>query len=152
MSSSPIIDQIEAPAIAAREIPRVRPGSTVKVHVRIKEGSKERIQVFEGVVIAWKDAGARSSMTVRKISYGVGVERIFPIYGPGIEKIEFVRAGKVRRAKLYYMRDLKGKKARLTEVRTGDGVGTAAEAAESGQAAAEPPAPPVGEAPAIQEV
>lgn len=114
---SNIIQQIEADEAGDKGLPRFRAGETVRVHVRIKEGSKERIQVFEGVVIAFNPKGVRSTMTVRKISYGVGVERIFPLYSPIIEKIEWMRRGKVRRAKLYYMRELRGKKARLSEVR-----------------------------------
>lgn len=114
---SAIIADIEAATVKAAPVPRFRPGDTVKVHVRIKEGAKERIQIFEGVVIGWNAAGARSTVTVRKVSYGVGVERIFPIHSPNIERIEWVRRGRVRRAKLYYLRNLRGKKARLTEVR-----------------------------------
>ncbi|MEM6732713.1 MAG: 50S ribosomal protein L19, partial [Myxococcota bacterium] len=86
---------------------------TVKVHVKIREGDKERVQVFEGVVIAQRHGGSRESFTVRKISYGVGVERVFPLHSPTIDKIEIVSSGKVRRAKLYYLRELQGKKARL---------------------------------------
>ena len=96
---------------------RFRSGDVVRVHVRIKEGEKERIQVFEGVVIGLKNAGIRSTVTVRKVSYGIGVERVFPVYGPVIEKIEFVRRGKVRRSKLYYLRNLSGKAARIPEIR-----------------------------------
>ncbi|HCP45942.1 MAG TPA: 50S ribosomal protein L19 [Deltaproteobacteria bacterium] len=112
---SKIIQQLEAEGMADARVPKFRAGETVRVRVRIKEGAKERIQVFEGVIISWKNAGLRSTMTVRKVSYGVGVERIFPIYSPAIERIEWVRRGRVRRAKLYYLRDLRGKKARLTE-------------------------------------
>ena len=93
---STIIQELEAEALSARPMPRCRPGDTVRVHVRIKEGAKERIQIFEGIVIAWKNAGIRSTMTVRKVSYGVGVERIFPVYGPSIHKIDWVRRGRVR--------------------------------------------------------
>jgi large subunit ribosomal protein L19 len=114
---SNIIQQLEAEQAGTQDMPRFRAGETVRVHVRIKEGAKERIQVFEGIVIAFNPKGLRSTMTVRKISYGVGVERCFPLYSPSIEKIEWMRRGKVRRAKLYYMRDLRGKKARLAEVR-----------------------------------
>jgi len=114
---STIIQEIEAEAMQANPQPQFRAGDTVRVHVRIKEGAKERIQIFEGIVIAWKSAGLRTTMTVRKVSYGVGVERVFPIYSPIIETIEWVRRGRVRRAKLYYMRDLRGRKARLVEVR-----------------------------------
>ncbi len=114
---SKILQDIEATHIGGKEAPRFRAGDTVRVHVRIKEGQKERIQVFEGVVIAYKAKGLRSTMTVRKISYGIGVERVFPLYSPSIEKVEWMRRGKVRRAKLYYLRELRGKKARLAEVR-----------------------------------
>ena len=113
---SKIIEQLDNETIGDNRMPRFRAGETVRVSVRIKEGSKERIQIFEGVVIASHVAGVASTLTVRKISYGVGVERIFPIYSPTIEKIEWLRRGRVRRAKLYYLRDLRGKKARLDEV------------------------------------
>ena len=92
-----------------------RPGDTVRVHVKIKEGEKERLQAFEGVVIARKNSGLGETVTVRKISFGQGVERIFPLHAPVIDKIEMVRTGRVRRAKLYYLRGLKGKAARLRE-------------------------------------
>jgi large subunit ribosomal protein L19 len=93
-------------------------GDTVKVHVKIKEGDKERIQIFEGVVIARRNGDLRSSFTVRKISFGQGVERIFPLHSPIIDKIEVSKRGKVRRAKLYYLRGLKGKAAKIKEVKT----------------------------------
>ena len=96
-------------------IPAFQSGDTVKVHVRIQEGNKERLQIFEGVVIARKHGGARESITVRKVSFGVGVERIFPLHATVIDHIEVVRRGKVRRAKLYYLRDLRGKAARIKE-------------------------------------
>jgi large subunit ribosomal protein L19 len=98
--------------------PDFHPGDTVKVHVKIKEGEKERIQVFEGTVIRKRRGASRSSFTVRKISYGVGVERIFPTHSPVIDRIELVQRGRVRRAKLYYLRGLKGKAARIREQRT----------------------------------
>jgi large subunit ribosomal protein L19 len=94
------------------------PGDTVRVHVRVVEGEKERIQLFEGVVIRKRGEGGRASFTVRRISYGVGVERTFPLHSPRIEKIDVVRHGKVRRSKLYYLRGLAGKAARLREKRT----------------------------------
>jgi large subunit ribosomal protein L19 len=100
------------------DLPKFRSGDTVRVHVRIKEGDKERIQVFEGTVLGLRRARNHSTFTVRKISFGQGVERIFPLHSPVIDKIEVTRSGRVRRAKLYYLRGLKGKAARLREVRT----------------------------------
>ena len=97
--------------------PEFRPGDTVRVHVRVKEGDKERIQIFQGVVIARRGGGTRETFTVRKMSGSVGVERIFPLHSPNVDKIEVVRRGKVRRAKLYYLRDLRGKAARIEERR-----------------------------------
>jgi len=99
------------------EIPEFRPGDTVKVHVRVVEGGKERIQIFQGVVIARRGGGTRETFTVRKISGGIGVERIFPLHSPILDKIEVARRGKVRRAKLHYLRALRGKKARIEERR-----------------------------------
>jgi large subunit ribosomal protein L19 len=100
------------------DLPAFGPGDTVRVHVKIREGDKERVQVFEGVVIARKNGDLRSTFTVRKTSFGQGVERIFPLHSPIIEKIEVVRKGRVRRAKLYYLRDLKGKAAKIQEIKT----------------------------------
>ena len=97
------------------EVPEARVGDTVRVHVRIKEGSRERIQVFEGTVIAKKLGGIEETITVRRLSYGVGVEKVFPVHSPSIEKIETVRTGFVRRAKLYYLRDRVGKAAKVRE-------------------------------------
>ena len=97
--------------------PEFRSGDTVRVHVRVVEGDKERIQVFQGVIIARRGDGTRETFTVRKISYGVGVERTFPVHSPSIDKIEPVSRGRVRRAKLYYLRDLRGKAARIKERR-----------------------------------
>jgi len=108
-----LVEQIEADQ--KKEVPSLKPGQTVRVHVKVVEGEKERTQVFEGVVIAISRNGSRSTFTVRKISYGVGVERIFPLYSPRIDKIQVVSSGKVRRAKLYYLRKLSGKRARLYE-------------------------------------
>src|SRR5512140_1985365 len=99
------------------DIPEFRPGDTLKVHVRVKEGNRSRIQVFQGVVIRRQGGGIRETFTVRKISYGVGVERTFPVHTPIVEKIELVSRGDVRRAKLYYLRDLRGKKAKIKEKR-----------------------------------
>ena len=98
------------------EPPVANVGDTVRVHVKIKEGSRERVQVFEGTVIAKKHGGIDESITVRRVSYGVGVEKVFPIHAPTIEKIELVRKGKVRRAKLYYLRDRVGKSAKVKEL------------------------------------
>ncbi|HEX6925530.1 MAG TPA: 50S ribosomal protein L19 [Longimicrobiaceae bacterium] len=100
------------------DIPNFRPGDTVRVNVRVREGEKERIQAFEGVVIGRKHGGVNETFTVRKISSGVGVERIFPLHSPSIESIKLVRQGRVRRAKLYYLRNLRGKAARIKERRT----------------------------------
>ena len=97
------------------EVTPVKVGDTVRVHVKVKEGSRERIQVFEGTVIAKKHGGINETFTVRRISYGVGVEKVFPLYSPVIEKVETVRKGKVRRAKLYYLRDRLGKAAKVKE-------------------------------------
>jgi len=98
-------------------IPDFRPGDTVKVHVKVKEGNRERIQVFEGVVIGRQHGGIRENFIVRKMSNGIGVERIFPVHCPSVDKIEIVRKGRVRRAKLYYLRKLSGKAARIKERR-----------------------------------
>ena len=97
------------------ELPVANVGDTVRVHIRVKEGNRERIQIYEGTVIAKKHGGIEESITVRRISYGVGVEKVFPLHSPIIEKIETVRKGKVRRAKLYYLRDRVGKKAKIKE-------------------------------------
>ena len=99
------------------DVPAFRPGDTLKVHVRVKEGNRSRIQVFQGVAIRRQGGGVRETFTVRKVSYGVGVERTFPVHSPSIEKIEPVTRGRVRRAKLYYLRDLRGKAARIKERR-----------------------------------
>ncbi|MFA6957856.1 MAG: 50S ribosomal protein L19 [Thermoanaerobaculia bacterium] len=100
-----------------REMPDFGPGDTIKVHVKVKEGDKERIQVFQGIVISRRGGGTREMFTVRKISSGIGVERMFPLYSPTIDKIEVQRHGRIRRAKLYYLRNLKGKAARIEEKR-----------------------------------
>jgi len=112
-----VLEQLEKELVRT-DLPDFRPGDTVKVHVKIKEGEKERIQVFEGTVIRKRQGASRASFTVRKISYGIGVERIFPTHSPIIDRIEVVQRGKVRRAKLYYLRQLKGKAARIRERRT----------------------------------
>jgi large subunit ribosomal protein L19 len=95
--------------------PQMQSGDTVKVHVKVREGDKERVQIFEGIVIGMHRGGVRASFTVRKVSFGQGVERIFPLHSPIIQKVEVVRSAKVRRAKLYFLRDLKGKAARMRE-------------------------------------
>lgn len=120
---------------ASKAIPDFAPGDTVKVNVKVIEGTRERLQAYEGVVIARRNAGLNSSFTVRKISYGEGVERIFPLYSPNVAEIEVVRRGDVRRAKLYYLRDRRGKSARIAEQTTGYSAKLAA--AEREAAAAE---------------
>ena len=111
-----IIETLEKEQLRA-DIPTFGPGDTVRVHARIVEGTRERIQVFEGVVIARQGSGVRENFVVRRISYGVGVERMFPVHSPRIAKIEVTRRGVVRRAKLYYLRNLTGKAARIKEKR-----------------------------------
>ena len=111
------IDLVEQSRLR-KDVPPFRPGDQVKVHVKVTEGQRERIQVFEGVVIARRGGGIRESFTVRKVSFGVGVERTFPIHTPSVDKIEIVRHGKVRRAKLYYLRERIGRKAKIEERRT----------------------------------
>jgi len=108
--------EIESPYLRS-DLPDFRVGDTVKVHVKVAEGDKERIQIFQGVSIARRGSGTRETFTVRKISGGIGVERVFPLHTPTIEKIEVVRRGRVRRAKLYYLRNLRGKAARIEERR-----------------------------------
>jgi ribosomal protein L19 len=114
-----VLDSVDV-ASMRKDIPAFRPGDELKVHVRVIEGNKSRVQVFQGVVIARQGSGVRETFTVRKISYGVGVERIFPVHAPVIEKIEVVRRGEVRRAKLYFLRDLRGKAAKIRERRVAD--------------------------------
>ena len=111
-----IIKNIEMTQLR-EDVPVFKPGDTVKVHVKVVEGTRERIQVFEGVVIARKGGGLRETFTVRRVSYGVGVERVFPIHSPRIDRIEVARRGRVRRAKLYYLRNLTGKAARIRDAR-----------------------------------
>jgi len=109
-----ILNAIEKPQLK-QGIPSFRVGDTVKVHAKVVEGDKERIQIFEGVVIGRQGSGARESVRVRKLSYGVGVERLFPVHSPMVDKIELAKEGKVRRAKLYFLRELRGKAARIKE-------------------------------------
>ncbi|MHB1613156.1 MAG: 50S ribosomal protein L19 [Actinomycetes bacterium] len=111
-----ILDTVDAASLRS-DVPAFRPGDTLKVHVRVVEGNKSRVQLFQGVVIRRQGDGVRESFTVRKVSYGVGVERTFPVHTPVIEKIEVVSRGAVRRAKLYYLRDLRGKAAKIKERR-----------------------------------
>ncbi len=125
------LDSIEQDYLK-KKIPAVKSGDTVRVHTRIVEGTKERIQIFEGVILRLRGSGTRRTMTVRKISYGVGVERIFPISSPNVAQIEFVSRGRVRQSRLYYLRQLFGKKARLTQeinVKVGDEDGAKAKKA-----------------------
>lgn len=114
-----IIETLEAEQIAKllenRDVPDFKPGDTLRVHTKVVEGTRERIQVYEGLCIARRNAGLNSSFTVRKISFGEGVERVFPLYSPNVAKIEVTRIGKVRRAKLYYLRALRGRAARISE-------------------------------------
>ncbi len=109
------IETVESRQLAER--PAMKAGDTVRVHVKVREGDKERIQIFEGIVIGMHRGGARASFTVRKVSFGQGVERIFPLHSPIVDRIEVVRSARVRRAKLYFLRDLKGKAARMKETK-----------------------------------
>ncbi len=122
-----IVQKVEAKQLAAldsaKKIPTFSPGDTLKVNVRVIEGTRERVQAYEGVCIARGGSGVNASFTVRKISYGEGVERVFPLYSPRIESIELIRRGDVRRAKLYYLRDRRGKSARISERTTGHSLG-----------------------------
>jgi large subunit ribosomal protein L19 len=153
-----IIEQLEKEQVAKRmsatEIPTFAPGDTLRIHVKVVEGERTRTQVFEGVCIGRKNAGHNSAFTVRKISYGEGVERVFPLYSPLVDRIEVIRKGRVRRAKLYYLRGLKGKAARIAEkssilIAAPGEVASAAdldEAALSADLAAATPAPTAAEA------
>ena len=114
MSTNKIISQLDAEQMG-KELPEFGPGDTVVVQVKVKEGNRERLQAFEGVVLAKRNRALNSAFTVRKISYGEGVERVFPLYSPNVAKIDVKRRGDVRRAKLYYLRDLSGKAARIRE-------------------------------------
>jgi large subunit ribosomal protein L19 len=131
MNTTDLVEQ----SYLRKGIPQFRPGDTVKVHVRVVEGNRERVQVFQGVVIRRSGGGLRETFTVRKISFGVGVERTFPVHSPSIAKLEVVQRGHVRRAKLYYLRDLRGKKARIRERRIDDAKLAAIEAEDEAAAA-----------------
>ena len=115
-----VLDAVDAASLRA-DVPNFRSGDELKVHVRVIEGNKSRIQVFQGIVIRRQGSGVRETFTIRKIAYGVGVERTFPVHTPVIEKYEVVRRGDVRRAKLYYLRDLRGKASKIRERRAADG-------------------------------
>jgi large subunit ribosomal protein L19 len=136
-----IIEELEREEIARlaaeRAVPRFKAGDTLRVNVKVIEGNRERVQAFEGVCIARRNRGLNSAFTVRKISYGEGVERVFPLYSPRLESIEVVRRGKVRRAKLYYLRGLTGKKARIAELRDSGPGSAPAKAASAVQAPVE---------------
>ena len=151
-----ILDAVDAKSLR-HDIPQFRAGDELKIHVRVIEGSKSRIQVFQGIVIRRQGDGVRETFTIRKVSYGVGVERTFPVHTPVIEKIELVKKGDVRRAKLYYLRDLRGKAAKIREKRDGiegygDGILSTPVADIVDEVVAEAPAEVVAEAPAIEAV
>ncbi|HEU5393776.1 MAG TPA: 50S ribosomal protein L19 [Candidatus Methylomirabilis sp.] len=114
MDVDKLLAEVERPGLR-QDLPDFRPGDTVRVHVKVREGDKERLQMFEGIVLRRRQGGLRATFTVRKVTYGVGVERTFPLHSPMLEKIEVIRQGHVRRAKLYYLRELKGKAARIRE-------------------------------------
>jgi ribosomal protein L19 len=151
-----ILDAVDAKSLR-HDVPQFRAGDELKIHVRVIEGSKSRIQVFQGIVIRRQGDGVRETFTIRKVSYGVGVERTFPVHTPVIEKIELVKKGDVRRAKLYYLRDLRGKAAKIREKRDGvegygDGILSTPVAAVVEEVVAEAPAAEaIVEAPAAVE-
>jgi large subunit ribosomal protein L19 len=157
------VEMIERASLR-RDLPPFRPGDTVRVHVRVREGEKERTQVFEGVVIRRRRGGTSASFTVRKVSYGVGVERIFPVESPSVQKVEIKSRGHVRRSRLYYLRELRGKKARLRsklrdlsqllspeEMEAGTADAAAAREEEAMASSAESEVPAEEEAPAAEE-
>ena len=149
-----ILDAVDAVSLR-KDIPQFRAGDELKIHVRVIEGNKSRLQVFQGIVIRRQGDGVRETFTIRKVSYGVGVERTFPVHTPVIEKIELVKKGEVRRAKLYYLRDLRGKAAKIREKRDGiegygDGILSTPEPVVVAVAAA-PVVEEVVEAPAVVE-
>ncbi len=151
-----ILDAVDAKSLR-HDIPQFRAGDELKIHVRVIEGSKSRIQVFQGIVIRRQGDGVRETFTIRKVSYGVGVERTFPVHTPVIEKIELVKKGDVRRAKLYYLRDLRGKAAKIREKRDGiegygDGILSTPVAEVIEEVVVEAPAEVMAEVPVIEAV
>jgi large subunit ribosomal protein L19 len=147
-----VLDAVDAASLR-KDIPQFRAGDELKIHVRVIEGSKSRIQVFQGIVMRRQGDGVRETFTIRKISYGVGVERTFPVHTPVIEKIELVKKGDVRRAKLYYLRDLRGKAAKIREKRDGvEGYGDGILSTPEPVAVAAPAVEEVVEAPVVEEV
>ncbi len=146
-----ILDAVDAVSLR-KDIPQFRAGDELKVHVRVIEGNKSRLQVFQGIVIRRQGDGVRETFTIRKVSYGVGVERTFPVHTPVIEKIELVKKGEVRRAKLYYLRDLRGKAAKIREKRDGvEGYGDGILSTPEPVVVAAPVVEEVVEAPAVVE-
>jgi large subunit ribosomal protein L19 len=146
------LDAIDAASLR-KDIPQFRAGDELKIHVRVIEGNKSRLQVFQGIVIRRQGDGVRETFTIRKVSYGVGVERTFPVHTPVIEKIELVKKGEVRRAKLYYLRDLRGKAAKIREKRDGvEGYGDGILSTPVAVVVAAPVVEAVVEAPAVEEV
>ena len=140
-----ILDAVDAASLR-KDIPQFRAGDELKIHVRVIEGNKSRLQVFQGIVIRRQGDGVRETFTIRKVSYGVGVERTFPVHTPVIEKIELVKKGEVRRAKLYYLRDLRGKAAKIREKRDGiEGYGDGILSTPVAEVVAEPVVAPVSE-------
>lgn len=129
------IERLERAEVSKKKHPAFQPGDTIRVHLRVYEGNKERIQVFEGIVLARDHGGLRETITVRKISAGVGVEKVLPLHAPVVKKIQIVKKNKVRRAKLYYLRDVVGKRARLVERAGAEGVGAETEQTEEEKAA-----------------
>ncbi|CAB4536499.1 unannotated protein [freshwater metagenome] len=146
-----ILDVVDAASLR-KDIPQFRAGDELKIHVRVIEGNKSRLQVFQGIVIGRQGDGVRETFTIRKVSYGVGVERTFPVHTPVIEKIELVKKGDVRRAKLYYLRDLRGKAAKIREKRDGvEGYGDGILSTPVAEVV-ETPAAKVEEAPVVETV
>jgi len=147
-----ILDVVDAASLR-KDIPQFRAGDELKIHVRVIEGSKSRLQVFQGIVIGRQGDGVRETFTIRKVSYGVGVERTFPVHTPVIEKIELVKKGDVRRAKLYYLRDLRGKAAKIREKRDGvEGYGDGILSTPIAEVVPEPVVEAVVEAPVVEAV